>query len=365
MFIIYKTYEWNEWQVPGTGATTLPAISRAMRHLQKQHQQQGKSNNPESILGTDSGGLPPVLLLYDIDALVASYEHVKKSFDTVAMKYAQIQGVNTASGSKFEAVHCFAVKSSPLSYILYTAVQRGLGLECASLMEVKQALRCGCEPSKVIFDSPCKTAEELVFGLNQGVHINVNSVGELEKIKEILAFFEKKGVSTKSTIGLRINPLVGGGKIAALSTATTTSKFGIPLLPLVQESSAGHAGGEASEETLAAIKAQRAKILKLFVDHPFVTGIMCHVGSQGIPMGIMVEGAKRIVDFADEVDAACGSHRITSVDIGGGISVNYNSDEVSPTFHEYAEALLVACPTIFNGQRKVITGECCEICCFS
>ena len=46
----------------------------------------------------------------------------------------------------------FVLQSCPLSYILHRALRNGLGLECASLLEVKQALRCGCDPRLVVFD---------------------------------------------------------------------------------------------------------------------------------------------------------------------------------------------------------------------
>ena len=40
------------------------------------------------------------------------------------------------NGCEVDYLHCFAVKSCPLSYILHRAVSAGLGLECASIMEV-------------------------------------------------------------------------------------------------------------------------------------------------------------------------------------------------------------------------------------
>lgn len=59
------------------------------------------------------------------------------------------------------------------------------------------------------------------------------------------------------TIGVRINPLVGLGSIEALSTAASTSKFGIPLND-----------------------ANSAAIVALFREHSWLTAVMSHVGSQ-------------------------------------------------------------------------------------
>ena len=52
---------------------------------------------------------------------------------------------STINEYKVDYMHCFAVKSCPLSYILCRAVSAGLGLECASIMEVQcmcSALLC-------------------------------------------------------------------------------------------------------------------------------------------------------------------------------------------------------------------------------
>ena len=42
---------------------------------------------------------------------------------------------------------------------------------------------------------------------------------------------------------------------------------------------------------------------------------------------------------------------------GGGLQVNYDSDTPTPTFAEYAAALNLRCPNLFDGSRILITGD--------
>ena len=241
----------------------------------------------------------------------------------------------------------------------------------------------------------------------------MNSLGELAKVKRVVDemivqgrwYQDPVGCSssssssihsdhrqTCSSIGLRVNPLVGGGRIAALSTATSRSKFGVPLVPWedgVGGSSSGvcsSVGGTGTgagtglkemekdeEERHHGISLQRQSVIDLFIAHPFLTGLMCHVGSQGMSLETMVQGVQRLVMLADEVDEVCRRHsiinnnnnnnsnndllpRITTIDIGGGLSVNYDSDEITPTMEDYANALARECPTLFSHpHRRIIT----------
>jgi diaminopimelate decarboxylase len=79
---------------------------------------------------------------------------------------------------------------------------------------------------------------------------------------------------------------------------------------------------------------KREEIKALYLANPFLTGVMCHVGSQGMSLSSMVEGAKRVIELAAEIDLVCGCQRICFIDIGGGLPVDYSSDEICPPYKQ-------------------------------
>ena len=62
-------------------------------------------------------------------------------------------------------------------------------------------------------------------------------------------YLSKNKLSSPPSIGLRINPVVGGGNISMMSTATKLSKFGLPLM----------------EET-------RDRLIQIYADNPWLNG---------------------------------------------------------------------------------------------
>jgi len=228
------------------------------------------------------------------------------------------------------ALHAIAVKANPLTKILSKIKTMGAGAEVASLPELHLAEMAGFAPGTIVFDSPCKTGKEIEYALQAGVHINADSFDELGRINEIL-----KTVKSKSTIGLRINPQVGTGTILSTSVAGDISKFGIP------------------------INENREAIIAHFLNFHWLTGIHLHIGSQGCPVSLMIEGIRKVLDLAVEIneqlELKSAKNRIEIFDIGGGLPVSYHPGNNPVTMEEYFVQLKAACPELFDGRFRLIT----------
>ena len=226
-------------------------------------------------------------------------------------------------------MHAFAAKAGCLEGILRTLREHGMACEVASPGELAQAMAAGFAPERIVFDSPAKTRGEIEVALRHGMTLNVDNFQELDRVDAAMGQLG----GSQAVIGVRINPQVGVGTIAAMSTATRTSKFGIALDD----------------------PGNRRRIVDSYRDRPWLTCVHTHVGSQGCPLELIAGGVGKAVALAREINAAVGRQQVTTVDIGGGLPVNFESDEVSPSYAEYAAILRENVPALFSGEFKVIT----------
>ncbi|GAA2485105.1 diaminopimelate decarboxylase [Streptomyces gobitricini] len=245
--------------------------------------------------------------------------------DGVGETVASLRG---AFPDSLRVLHAFAAKANCLVPVLEELRRSGMGCEVASAGELAQALDADFEPAQIVFDSPAKTRAELALALELGITVNVDGFQELARLDEIL-----KTRRSGSRIGIRVNPQVGAGAITAMSTATATSKFGIPL------------GDEGN----------RRRLLQAYRDRPWLTWVHTHVGSQGCPLDLIARGIAEAVAFAEEVNARLGRRQVTGIDIGGGLPVNFASDETTPGFDTYVARLREYAPALFSGEYEIIT----------
>ena len=224
--------------------------------------------------------------------------------------------------------HAFAVKANSMIAVLSRLREFGMGAEVASEGEIAQALRAGFNPGSMVFDEPAKSSFVIASAIEKGINLNIDNFQEFEVVAASVA---KSGANSR--IGFRINPQIGEGNIAAMSTATSSSKFGIPLRD----------------------DGVRERLIGQYADHSWLTSIHTHVGSQGCPMELLAEGIGAVVDLAEEINNRIGSQQIATIDIGGGLTVNFGSEEITPSFADYAQFLRSRVPLLFEGKYRVLT----------
>ncbi|MBQ1093606.1 diaminopimelate decarboxylase [Streptomyces sp. B93] len=258
--------------------------------------------------------------------LLGPHEPVAGFLDTDGIR-ASVADLHSAFGAVPDVLHTFAAKAASLVPVLRLLAAAGMGCEVASPGELRLAREAGFAPSRIVLDSPAKTRQEIAEALALGVALNADNLDELERIDAL------RPDGCASVLGLRVNPQVGGGAIGAMSTATATSKFGVALRD---------EGG-------------RESVVAAFARRPWLTRLHAHVGSQGCPLELIAEGVAETYRLAEEINEAVGWRQITSLDIGGGLPVNFADDEVRPTFEDYTRALTAAVPGLFDGRYGLVT----------
>lgn len=247
-----------------------------------------------------AGDLGRTLLVHDLDAVDFRVAELRAAFPT-------------------STLHAIAIKANPVGGLLDHLVGLGCGLEAASRAELRLALD-RLPPDRIVWDAPARTLDELRLAVASGVHLNLDRLDELDRLKAVLG-----GSTPRGVVGLRVNPGVGPGRVQATSTAVAGSKFGADL---------------ANEE---------AAILTAFAETPWLSALHVHVGSTGMSVEQLAQGAAAIVGLADRIEAAGG--RVDCLDLGGGVP----SEEAGPDFSALARALGDACPGLLGGGRRLIT----------
>ncbi|MFB7088635.1 diaminopimelate decarboxylase [Streptomyces sp. NPDC056296] len=269
----------------------------------------------QGLLGADA----PIVGLLDVAGIRESAAALRAAFEAV-----------TAPGTP--VLHAFAVKATPLVPVLRLLHEEGIGAEVASPGELALARAAGVPPERTVLDSPAKTPAELREALALGIAVNADNPQELDRLDGLMADGASDSTS-RSPLGIRVNPQVGGGSIEALSTATATSKFGVALRD----------------------EGAREWVVRAYLDRPWLTRLHAHTGSQGIPLALMTEGVAETYALAEEINERAGRRQVDTLDIGGGLPVNFASDETTPTYAEYARVLREAVPGLFDGRYGLVT----------
>lgn len=254
---------------------------------------------------------------YQGDELYAegvSVRDLAASFGTPLYVYSKatlLRHVRAFDDSLSDLKHlvCFAVKANGSLAILNLMARLGLGFDVVSEGELRRVLAAGGDPHKVVFSGVGKTAREIEFALKQGIKcLNVESKAELEVVQQVA-----QRLKITANLALRVNPDVDAKTHPSISTGLKNNKFGIPI-------------------------AEAEEIYKQLCDNPYlrVSGIDCHIGSQMITGGPLLEATDKLITLFEKLKRA--GIELDHLDLGGGLGVTYDA-ETPPSPAEFFGAV--------------------------
>ena len=183
----------------------------------------------------------------------------------------------------------YAAKALTNIHVLRYIREIGCNVDCSSINEVKLALYAGFDPSNILYTSNNIAFEEIEEAKNLGIHINIDSISNLEK------FGKKYGHSYP--VGIRLRPNIMAGGNLKISTGHAASKFGVPL-----------------EDIEQVLKVQKETGL-------FIRTLHIHTGSEIKDVEVFAKGIEVLFEVAQHFP------ELEVMDLGGGFKVPYMPGE--------------------------------------
>jgi diaminopimelate decarboxylase len=217
----------------------------------------------------DEFGTP--VYVYHAEKIAEQYQKLKNAF------------------AKQDVVFFYASKALTNINVLQYIKSLGANVDCSSVNEVKLALHAGFPAEKILYTSNGIAFDEIEEAKKLGVHINIDSLSNLEK------FGKKFGHSYP--VGIRLRPNILAGGHLKISTGHDKSKFGIPVDQL--------------EKVVECVEKNNL----------FIQGLHIHTGSEIKDVDVFVKGIGILFDiipFFKELEF---------VDLGGGFKVPYKEGD--------------------------------------
>ncbi len=195
----------------------------------------------------------------------------------------------TTAFSETDARFFYACKALTNINVLRYVRSIGSGIDCSSSNEVHLALKAGFEPENILYTSNGVSFSEIEEVARLGVHVNIDSLSNLEKFGNTFGY--------TVPVGVRLRPNIMAGGNLKISTGHDKSKFGIPV--------------EQIEEVAALRSKYNLQVRTLHI----------HTGSDIKDASVFTQGL--------EVLFNCVQHfpDLKVLDLGGGFKVPYHPSE--------------------------------------
>jgi len=226
----------------------------------------------------------------------------------------ELKGIVTYENLKVN----YSAKANTNLTILQIVHDEGFLIDAMSPGEIFIEMKAGFKPEEILFISNNVSDEEMLFAINKGVLISVDSLSQLEKYGRL---------NRGGKVAVRINPGVGAGHHEKVVTGGKKTKFGIDPSFI----------GE-----LKSILSQFE--LKL-------VGLNQHIGSLFMTADTYIEAATFLLLFAENFP------ELEFVDLGGGFGIPYHKEagELPLDLKPLGEKLQVVIDDWVNRNGRRIT----------
>ena len=183
----------------------------------------------------------------------------------------------------------YASKSLTNIHILNLVKNAGCNIDCSSINEVKLAMHVGFDVENILYTSNSVAFEEIKEAVSLGVHVNIDSLSNLEKFGAAFG--------GRYPVGIRIRPDIMAGGNLKISTGHDKSKFGIPYT---------------EKETLKNIQK------KYGIN---ISALHIHTGSEIKDVAVFLQSATVFENLLPDFPT------VNILDFGGGFKVPYMPEE--------------------------------------
>ena len=220
---------------------------------------------------------------------------------------------------------CYAMKANSSLAVLQVFARAGCGFDIVSGGELERVQAAGGDMRQVIFSGVGKTRDEMQQALAAGIGcFNVESEVELGVLSSVAS-----AMGLRAPVSIRVNPNVDPKTHPYISTGLKGNKFGV------------------AHEDAVRIYQHAASL-----DGLNVIGIDCHIGSQITDVTPYLDAMDRVLDLVAAIEAA--GIFLAHIDFGGGLGINYSSDDQPPQADALWQQLLGKLDARGYGGKKLM-----------
>ncbi|MEH7250431.1 diaminopimelate decarboxylase, partial [Neobacillus niacini] len=219
----------------------------------------------------------------------------------------------------------YSYKTNYLPYLCKEMSRLGAYAEVVSRLEYDLAIKVGEDPSRIIFNGPLKSKDDIHYALKNKSIINIDSLYEIDFVKEYALNNQNKQIN----IGLRLNFDISQNGVSTLQEGYEISRFGICVY-----------NGSLQYSLKELMELKNIKIV----------GLHGHFSTNNRS----VESFRKITRALCNIAKNNISDSLEYIDIGGGIfgELPKSFNISAPIFDDYAEAICKIMNDEFRNLEK-------------